>query len=181
MKKGQTCRYCGTKVDAPGRHSEQCVPLLQTHVLQEAQQQRLDLTPRAEEAKTRASPATSRSQRPQSIGLSAPVFVLEGFWLLANRRNHCYANAALQILHWVMPTERVPPLQEAYRASQLARITPEHHVLAAVTRGWTFDGNQHDSAEFLSAILHNLPGLQVCSWETRSPMEAGYVVDRGRA
>ena len=177
MKKGQTCRYCGTKVDAPGRHSEQCVPLLQTHVLQETQQQRIDLTPRAYEAKPRASPAASRSQGSQSIGLSAPVFVLEGFWLLANRRNHCYANAALQILHWVLPAERAPPLQEAYRASQLARITPEHHVLAAVTRGWTFDGNQHDSAEFMSAILPNLPGLQVCGWETRSPMEAGYVVD----
>ena len=177
MKKGQPCRYCRTKVDAPGRHSEQCVPLLQTHVLQEAQQQRLDLTPRAYEAKPRATPTTSRSRRTQQIGLPAPVFVLEGFWLLANRRNHCYANAALQILHWVMPAVSVPVLQEAYRASQLARITPEHHVLAAVTRGWTFDGNQHDSAEFLSAILLNLPGIQVCSWETRSPMDAGYVVD----
>ena len=177
MKKGQPCRYCRTKVDAPGRHSEQCVPLLQTHVLQEAQQQRLDLTPRAYVTKTRESPATSSSRRPPSLGLSVPVFVLEGFWLLANRRNHCYANAALQILHWVLPTESVPALQEAYRASQLARITPEHHILAAVIRGWSFDGNQHDSAEFLSAILQNLPGLQVCSWETRSPMEAGYVVD----
>ncbi|OLP88109.1 hypothetical protein AK812_SmicGene30586 [Symbiodinium microadriaticum] len=70
-----------------------------------------------------------------------------------------------------------PRAYEAYRASQLARITPEHHVLASVTRGWTFDGNQHDSAEFLSAILLNLPGIQVCSWETRSPMAEGYVVD----
>ena len=86
MKKGQPCRYCRTKVDAPGRHSEQCVPLLQTHVLQEAQQQRLDLTPRAYVAKTRESPATSSSRRPPSLGLSVPVFVLEGFWLLANRR-----------------------------------------------------------------------------------------------
>ena len=177
MKKGQPCRYCRTKVDAPGRHSEQCVPLLQTHVLQEAQQQRLDLTPRAYEARSRAPPSVSRSHQPQPIGLPAPIFVLEGFWLLANRRNHCYANAALQILHWVMPAVLVPTLQEAYRASQLARITPEHHVLDVVTRGWTFDGNQHDSAEFLSAILLNLPGIQICSWETRSPMEEGYVVD----
>ena len=177
MKKGQSCRYCRTKVDAPGRHSEQCVPLLQTHVLQEAQQQGLDLAPRAYEAKPRTPSTSSRSTRPQIIGLPAPIFVLEGFWLLANRRNHCYANAALQILHWVMPSRSVPTLQEAYRASQLARITPEHHVLDAVTRSWTFDGNQHDAAEFLSAILLNLPGIQVCSWETRSPMEAGYVVD----
>ena len=177
MKKGQPCRYCRTKVDAPGRHSEQCAPLLQTHVLQEAQQQRLDLTPRAYEAKPRATSTISRPRRTPQIGLQVPVFVLEGFLLLANRHNHCYANAALQILHWVMPAVSVPVLQEAYRASQLARITPEHHVLAAVTRGWTFDGNQHDSAEFLSATLLNLPGIQVCSWETRSPMEAGYVVD----
>ena len=177
MKKGQSCRYCRTKVDAPGRHSEQCVPLLQTHVLQEAQRQRLDLTPRAYEGKSRAPSTTSRPRRAPQIGLQVPVFVLEGFLLLANRHNHCYANSALQILHWVMPAMSSPVLQEAFRASQLARITPEHHVLAAITRGWTFDGSQHDSAEFLSAILPNLPGFQVCSWETRSPMEAGYVVD----
>ena len=169
MKKGQPCRYCRTKVDAPGRHSEQCVPLLQTHVLQEAQQQRLDLTPRAYEARSRAPPSTSRSHQAQPIGLPAPIFVLEGFWLLANRRNHCYANAALQILHWVMPAVLVPTLQEAYRASQLARITPEHHVLDAVTRGWTFDGNQHDSAEFLSMIDQ---------WSRQTPARALITAER---
>ena len=177
MKKGQPCRYCRTKVDAPGRHSEQCVPLLQTHVLQEAQQQGLDLAPRAYEARPRTQTTPSRPSRTQPVGLPAPIFVLEGFWLLANRRNHCYANSVLQILHWVVPSTSLPTLREAYRASQLARSTPEHHVLDAITRGWTFDGNQQDAAEFLSAILPNLSGIQVCCWETRSPMEAGYVVD----
>ena len=64
MKKGSTCRYCQTKVDAPGRHSEQCVPLLQTHVLQEAQRQGLDMTPigpmrpslRSRQSKTKLKP-----------------------------------------------------------------------------------------------------------------------------
>ena len=177
MKKGQHCRYCRTKVDAPGRHSEQCVPLLQTHVLQEAQNQGLDLTPRAYEARPKKQEAPPRSTRAQSVGLPAPIFILEGIWLLANRRNHCYANSVLQILHWVVPPTSLPALQEAYRTSQLARITPEHQVLDTVTRGWTFDGSQQDAAEFLSAILPNLPGMQVCCWETRSPMEAGYVVD----
>ncbi|CAE7819766.1 unnamed protein product, partial [Symbiodinium necroappetens] len=69
------------------------------------------------------------------------------------------------------------PGQEAYRTSQLARITPEHQVLDSITRGWAFDGNQQDAAEFLSVILPNLSGIQVCCWETRSPLEAGYVVD----
>ena len=61
MKKGSICRYCQTKIDAPGRHSEQCVPLLQTHVLQEAQRQGLDLAPRAYEAKSK--PKTKQTQR----------------------------------------------------------------------------------------------------------------------
>ena len=171
MKKGQPCRYCRTKVDAPGRHFEQRVPLLQTHVLQEAQQQRLDLTPRAYEAKPRATPTTSRSRRTQQIGLPAPVFVLEGFWLLAHRRNHCYANAALQILHWVMPAVSVPVLQEAYRASQLARITPEHHVLAAVTRGWTFDGNP--------ARLCRVPERNTSQLTRHSGMQLGDTIPHG--
>ena len=181
MKKGQPCRYCRTKVDAPGRHSEQCVPLLQTHVLQEAQQQGLDLAQRAYEAKPRTQTTPSRSSRPQPVGLPAPIFVLEGFWLLANRRNHCYANSVLQILHWVVASTSLPTLQEAYRASQLACITPEHHVLDAITRGWTFDGNQQDAAEFLSVILPNLSGIQVCCWETRSPHGGGICGRRGRA
>ncbi|OLP82011.1 hypothetical protein AK812_SmicGene37389 [Symbiodinium microadriaticum] len=119
----------------------------------------------------------SRPPRAQLVGLPDPVFILEGFWLLANRRNHCYANSVLQILHWVAPPASLPALQEGYRTSQLARITPEHQVLDSVTRGWTFDGNQQDAAEFLSAILPNLSEMKVCCWETRSPMEAGYVVD----
>ena len=148
------------------------------HVLQEAQKQGLDLTPRAYEAKPRPKATQARAPRIQHVGLPAPVFILEGFWLvLANRRNHCYANSVLQILHWVVPSTNSQALQEAYRTSQLARIIPEHHALESVTRGWTFDGNQQDAAEFLSAILPNLSDTQVCCWETRSPMEAGYVVD----
>ena len=166
MKKGHSCRY-----------SEQCDPLLQAHVLQEAQKQGLDLTPRAYEVKPRSKSTQSRPPRAQLVGLPDPVFILEGFWLLANRRNHCYANSVLQILHWVAPPASLPALQEGYRTSQLARITPEHQVLDSVTRGWTFDGNQQDAAEFLSAILPNLSEMKVCCWETRSPMEAGYVVD----
>ncbi|CAE7258378.1 unnamed protein product [Symbiodinium necroappetens] len=102
----------------------------------------------------------SRPPRAQLVGLPDPVFILEGFWLLANRRNHCYANPVLQILHWVAPPTSLPALQEGYRTSQLARITPEHQVLDPVTRGWTFDGNQQDAAEFLSAILPNLSEMK---------------------
>ena len=69
MKKGSTCRYCQTKVDAPGSHSEQCVPLLQTHVLQEAQ--RLDRTPRTYEAKPKKSSKPPKDE-PQ-LGLRTPV------------------------------------------------------------------------------------------------------------
>ena len=175
MKKGSTCRYCQTKVDAPGRHSEQCVPLLQTHVLQEAQRQGLDMTPRTYEAKPKKSSKPPKDE-PQ-VGLRVPVFVLNGFWCLANRRNHCYANSVLQILHWVIPSAELSLLQEPIRASQLAHLTPEHPSLEPATRGCTFDGRQQDAAEFLTAILPKFSPLSLGAWETRSPMEAGYIVD----
>ena len=113
-------------------------------------------------------------------GCKAPVFVLHGFWLLANRRNHCYAHSVLQILHWVVPTAEISLLQEPKRASQLAHLTPEHPSLEPATRGWTFDGRQQDAAEFLTAILPNFSPLSLGAWETRSPLEAGYIVDEER-
>ena len=172
MKKG-----CQTKVDAPGRHSEQCVPLLQTHVLQEAQRQGLDMTPRAYEAQPKKPSKQNKAKAAPQVGLQAPVFVLHGFWLLANRRNHCYANSVLQILHWAVPTADLSLLQEPKRASRLAHLTPEHPSLEPATRGWTFDGRQQDAAEFLTAILPNFSPLSLGAWETRSPLESGYIVD----
>ena len=49
------------------------------------------------------------------MGLQAPVFVLHGFLLLANRRNHCYANSVVQTLHWVVPTAELSLLQDGKR------------------------------------------------------------------
>ena len=174
MKKRSTCRYCQTKVDAPGRHSEQCVLLLQTHVLQEAQRQGLDMTPRAYEAKPEKPSKQNKAKAAPQVGLQAPVFVLHGFWLLAN---HCYANSVLQMLHWVVPTADLSLLQEPKRASRLVHLTPEHPSLEPATRGWTFDGRQQDAAEFLTAILPNFSPLSLGAWETHSSLGAGYIVD----
>ena len=40
-----------------------------------------------------------------------------------------------------------------------------------------FDGRQQDAAEFLTAILPNFSPLSLGAWETRSPLESGYIVD----
>ena len=119
MKKGDSCRYCRTKVDAPGRHAGQCVPLLQTHVLQEASRRDLDLRPRSYEAKPPTDAATSsqstNTQRQSQMGAPAPGFILEGFWLLATRSNHCYANSLLQTLHWAVNIDSLEALREPLR------------------------------------------------------------------
>ena len=44
--KGDTCRYCRHRIDAPGRHSHQCSPLLQAHVLHEVVNRGLSTQPR---------------------------------------------------------------------------------------------------------------------------------------
>ena len=43
---GDTCRYCRHRIDAPGRHSQQCSPLLQAHVLHEVVNRGLSTQPR---------------------------------------------------------------------------------------------------------------------------------------
>ena len=118
---------------------------------------RKDMTPRTYEAKPKKSSKPPKDE-PQ-VGLRVPVFLLNGFWLLANRRNHCYANSVLQILHWAIPSDELSLWQEPRRVSQLARLTPEHPSLEPATRGWTFDGRQQDAAEFLTAILPNFSSL----------------------
>ena len=82
MKKGSTCRYCQTKVDAPGRHSEQCVPLLQTHVLQEAQRQGLDMTSRAYEAQPKKPSKQNKAKAAPQVGLKllSLSYMASGFW-----------------------------------------------------------------------------------------------------
>ena len=47
------------------------------------------------------------------------VFKLEGFWLLADHRNRCFANAVLQCLHWSIRTLGEGILQEALEVSRL--------------------------------------------------------------
>ena len=91
----------------------------------------------------------------------AEVVQLEGFLLLANTRNHCYANSSLQCLYWLLPSIRDSLMQEAQRVSQLVRITSEHTSLVHITSGWLFDGRQHDAAEFLHTILGNLHPLSL--------------------
>ena len=75
LHKGEHCRFCHHKVDAPGRHVQQCVPLLQAHVLQEVSRLGLDMQPRAYEPKTRKQPlepSDSKQPKPQgNIGLES--------------------------------------------------------------------------------------------------------------
>ena len=70
------------------------------------------------------------------MGVASPVFKLEGFWLLANHRNHCFADAVLQCLRWAIMTLGERVLHEALEVSRLARITPEHITLPGANNTW---------------------------------------------
>ena len=180
MHKGDQCRYCHLRIDAPGRHAQQCAPLLQSHIAQEADRMKLDLRPRDYVPKARNKPdkgGTQTSQPTSSIGTSSSSFRLQGFLLLGNTRNHCYANAVLQCVYWISAHVREHMLREATRVSQLVRITPEHSALSTVTSGWHFDGGQHDAAEFLLRMSRNLAPHFQNSWETRKEVPEGVIVD----
>ena len=135
--KGDTCRYCRHRIDAPGRHSQQCSPLLQAHVLYEVVNRGLSTQPRDYVPKTASTRSAQEVVTSSSaLGLAHPVAQLEGFLLLANTRNHCYANSSLQCLYWLLPSIRDRLMQEAQRVSHLVRITPEHTSLVRITSGW---------------------------------------------
>ena len=135
------------------------------------------MQPRAYEPKTRKQTLeTSESKQPKSqgnIGLEEPLFKLQGFLLLANTRNHCYANAALQCLHWISSDLR-PNFQDAVTVGKLVHITPEHNTLSSLTIGWHFDGGQHDTSEFLLRVFQNI-STTFGSWELpfQSSMKKG--------
>ena len=180
MHKGDQCRYCHLRIDAPGRHVQQCAPLLQSHIVQEADRMKLDMRPRDYVPKVRNKPdkgGTPTLQPTSSVGTSLPSFRLQGFLLLGNTRNHCCANAVLQCVHWISAHVRDDMLREATRVSQLVRITPEHSALSTVTSGWHFDGGQHDAAEFLLRMSRNLAPHFQNSWETRKEVPEGVIVD----
>ena len=141
---------------------------------------KLDLRPRDYIPKARSKldkEGSQPSQPKSSIGTSSPSFRLQGFLLLGNTRNHCYANAVLLCVYWTSAHVREHMLREATRVSQLVRITPEHSALSTVTSGWHFDGGQHDAAEFLLRMSRKLAPHFQNSWETRKEVPEGVIVD----
>ena len=122
-------------------------------------------------------PAQEGAESCSALGLAQPVVQLEGFLLLANTRNHCYANSSLQCLYWLLPSIRDSLMQEVQRVSQLVRITSEHTSLVHITSGWFFDGRQHDAAEFLHKIFGNLHPISLGYWETRKSVPEGIIVN----
>ena len=128
--------------------------------------------------KIKAQSSSTQGSKAISLpGLTSSIFVLEGFLLLANTRNHCYANSSLQSLRWSTQALRSGPLQPVDRLSKLVRITPEHSTLNTITAGWVFDGRQHDASEFLVQVFQNLQPMSFGSWETRSSVPEGIIVD----
>ena len=144
--------------------------------------QRLDTQPRAYEPKPRKEAVEAPGSKqiiPQvSIGLEAAPFKLQGFLLLSNTRNRCYANAALQCLHWISSDLRVL-FRDAVTVGQLVHVTPEHNTLSRLTVGWHFDGGQHDAAEFLLRVFQNITTTFGCVAEGKSPTEAADGLARG--
>ena len=73
-------------------------------------------------------PAQGGAKSCSALGLAHPVVQLEGFLLLANTRNHCYANSSLQCLYWLLPSIRDSLMQEAQRVSQLVDNLGAHFL-----------------------------------------------------
>ena len=170
LEKNTACRYCGTKVDAPTRHAEQCVSLLQAHVLNEislnpslpvsAVRKSASFHPAKDKEKT-ASKGQSSSSGDRSEHQHLPM---------RNPGNQCYAIAVHQALHRSTPHGLSPAQGRALSAAKFNRLAPSDAIFRGCTGAWTLDGTQQDAAEFLTHLMR-VASQDDIQWEARLQQE----------
>ena len=86
-----------------------------------------DYVPKTASARSAQEVVTSSS----ALGLAHPVAQLEGFLLLANTRNHCYANSSLQCIYWLLPSIRDSLMQGGAESQPVGTDNPGAYFLGA--------------------------------------------------
>ena len=175
FKKGNDCRYCAQTIDAPGRHAEQCVVLLQTYLMIAAEGNLIEY-----KRKDRQSRAQS-SEPPSQLQLALTIS-------FANPHQICYANSVWGLLlHCHTHTVRaLNSFQRVWHAIK-SRINRQVDltqlaVVRNLSEAWRLEAIQEDAVHYLQHILQT-EGVSLLEWEARvelsMPRET-LVEDRGK-
>ena len=201
LHKKEECRYCRIVVDAPVRHAEQCVVLLQTYAMSAACAKPMELPDlfsadppisqvRGREASSQEASSTSgiRShQAPASSQRDAPAegrpsSVPVTAWSLAYHNPHqlCYAHTVVHILA-SLASEGI--LSDPYLRQILTEIDAvggrsssvdvrRLRQLRPLLTGWRFRPRQEDASQFLAHIIQRSHVLSADVWEARVQITA---------
>ena len=170
LEKHEPCRYCHTRVDAPSRHAEQRVALLQAHVLHELS---LDPTLPVESVREGQVQPPNRRNAPHtppgrpgtdSERTSQPHLPMR------NPRNQCYAIAVHQALRRSKPGGLSDAQGRAFRAAAASSLAPSDSAFRSCAGAWTLDGTRQDAAEFLTHLLR-VASQDDIQWEARLQLE----------
>ena len=164
LSKGSACRYCALRVDAPGRHAEQCVVLLQTYLALNTDFYQIE-----DIRKSGSGRVPARDQR-----AVRNVALVTSF---ANPHQLCYANSVWGLLlhcqaHTVSALNSLQRVWHAFRSC--GNIHIDVSQIAAV-RGvggtWRHQAIQEDAGHYLQHILQS-EGLRLLEWEARVDLGA---------
>ena len=201
LHKKEECRYCGMMVDAPVRHADQCVVLLQVYAMSAAMKKSTDphieygtvtseLGIRAQEGSSQEASSTSRirsHQAPASSQRDAPAegrpsSVPVTAWSLAYHNPHqlCYAHTVVHILA-SLASEGI--LSDPYLRQILTEIDAvggrsssvdvrRLRQLRPLLTGWRFRPRQEDASQFLAHIIQRSHVLSADVWEARVQITA---------
>ena len=201
LHKKEECRYCRIVVDAPARHAEQCVVLLQTYAMSAACAKPMELPDlfsadppisqvRGREASSQEASSTSRirsHQAPASSQRDAPAegrpsSVPVTAWSLAYHNPHqlCYAHTVVHILA-SLASEGI--LSDPYLRQIFTEIDAvggrsssvdvrRLRQLRPLLTGWRFRPRQEDASQFLAHIIQRSHVLSADVWEARVQITA---------
>ena len=161
FSKGHQCRYCSQRVDAPGRHATQCVPLLQSYLLTMTDPNQVD---------DERSAVSRRSYKPsQEIrNKSNPAFSLSFF----NPHQLCYANSVLGLLYfcYTQTVQALNTLQAVWIAFTHRRRGPiditKVSAVSWASRGWRLRATQEDACQYMQHLLQ-ATDTTLATWEAR--------------
>ena len=159
FSKGSACRYCSQSVDAPGRHAEQCVVLLQVYLalgtdfgyVEDVRKPRRGVVP----------PRVQQETRNVALVIS-----------FSNPHQLCYANSVWGLLlhcqaHTVSALNSFQRVWHAFKRRIGTNIDVSRlSEVRGVSHTWRLQAAQEDAGHYLQHILQS-EGVRLLHWEAR--------------
>ena len=159
--KGHQCRYCSQRIDAPGRHATQCVPLLQSYLITLA-----DPTQVEDERSAIRRRSYKPTQEVRSTSNSA--FSISFF----NPHHLCYANSVWGLLYYcyTQTVQALNTLQAVWIVFTNRRRGPiditKVSAISGASRGWRLRATQEDACQYMQHIFQ-VTDTALATWEAR--------------